>query len=76
MVGRMVGRRTAEKKRRKNFVLGSPLGIHLLQQIYSYIFMFTFSHLQKYYHLRENKLSFIHSFINIYNARYNINALS
>ena len=27
MVGRMVGRWTAEKKRRKNFVLGSPFSL-------------------------------------------------
>ena len=33
LVGRMVGRRTAEKKRRKNFVLGSPFFFCYFRQI-------------------------------------------
>ena len=36
MVGRMVGRQTAEKKRRNNFVLGSPVFRHLVQIFVAY----------------------------------------
>ena len=32
-VGRMVGRLTAEKKRRKNFILGSPLGSWMMMMM-------------------------------------------